>query len=100
MNSTMPDRDQKTRITLASIIAAGQILAMIVGFGSVIYAMGERGGQLDRATHDMEKLGQTVREVASVQAAAAVADASNKASIEELRRRMDAVERRLESMHR
>ena len=73
---------------------------MVVGFCAVLYAMGEKGAQLEQATRDMDKLSQTVKEIASVQAAAAVADAYNRTSIEELRRRLDAVERRLESSHR
>jgi len=100
MNEPMASDTQRNRISIGTIVGACQVLSMVVGFCAVLYAMGEKGAQLEQATRDMDKLSQTVKEIASVQAAAAVADAYNRTSIEELRRRLDAVERRLESSHR
>lgn len=83
---------------MSTMIGVGQIIAMVVGFGSVIYTLGVKGEQLDTARREVERLASTLASVSEVQAAAAVADATNRASIEELRRRAEALERRLDAL--
>ncbi len=71
----------------------------IVFLGSwVIYALGQKGEQLDRARADMHALSDAVADLASAQASAAVADAKDKSSIEDIKRRLDALERVIEAL--
>jgi len=97
-NETEKDREDR-RVRVSTIVGLGQILAMLIGFGSVIYTLGVKGEQLDAARREVENLTATVRAISEVQAAAAVADATNRASIEELRRRIEALERRMDAFH-
>jgi hypothetical protein len=80
------------------VVGIGQILAMMLGFSAVVYALGEKGAQLDRARADMQALSDAVADLAAAQASAAVADARDKSSIEDMKRRLDALERVIEAM--
>jgi hypothetical protein len=94
----MAEEKERRRTQIATVVGIGQILAMMLGFGSVIYALGQKGEQLDRARADMHALSDAVADLASAQASAAVADAKDKSSIEDIKRRLDALERVIEAL--
>lgn len=73
-----------------------QLASMVVGFGGVIYALGEKGAQLEAATRDMDKLATTVHDLAKAANSGSVADATHFRALEEIQRRLDAIERRVE----
>ena len=83
---------------MATVVGVGQILSMVLGFGAVIYSLGQKGEQLDRARQDMHALSDAVADLASAQASAAVADARDKGAIEDIKRRLDLLERAIEAM--
>jgi hypothetical protein len=95
----MAETEDKRRKTITAAIGIGQILSMIVGFGGVIYSLGVKGEQLERARADMHALSNTVTDLASAQASAAVADAKDKSAVEDIKRRLDSIERRMEQLH-
>jgi hypothetical protein len=70
-----------------------QIATMVIGFGSVVFALGKRGEQLDSARLAMEKVTATVDLLARE-------DAAKTAALEEIKRRLDAIERRIERSER
>lgn len=93
-------QEQHSKRNMATAIGIGQIVAMLLGFGSVIYSLGVKGEQLDRARADMASLSGAVADLASAQASAAVADAKDKTALEDVKRRLDAVERRMDRVER
>ena len=70
-----------------------QIATMIVGFGSVVFALGQRGEQLDAARRAMEKVTATADILARE-------DAAKTKALEDIQRRLDAIERRIERSER
>jgi hypothetical protein len=95
----MPEKEDNRRRTTAAVIGIGQILSMLIGFSAVIYSLGVKGEQLDRARADMHALSDAVADLASANASAAVADARDKSAIEDIKRRLDAIERRVYEIH-
>lgn len=70
-----------------------QIATMVVGFGSVVFALGQRGEQLEAARRAMEKVTATVDLLARE-------DAAKSKALEDIQRRLDAIERRIERSER
>lgn len=70
-----------------------QIATMVVGFGSVVFALGQRGEQLEAARRAMEKMTATVDLLARE-------DAAKSKALEDIQRRLDAIERRIERSER
>jgi len=92
------DETHRRRPQVATVVGVGQILSMVLGFGAVIYSLGQKGEQLDRARQDMHALSDAVADLASAQASSAVADARDKGAIEDIKRRLDGIERAIEAM--
>lgn len=95
---TTADNAPRRRPQVATVVGVGQILSMVLGFGAVIYSLGQKGEQLDRARQDMHALSDAVADLASAQASAAVADARDNGAIEDIKRRLDLIERTIEAM--
>lgn len=81
--------------SLASAVQIGQLATSIVGFSALVFAMGLKSQSLEEARTDIDKLGIVVNDLAKAQASAAVTDASHAKTLEEIQRRLDTVERRI-----
>jgi hypothetical protein len=92
--------DRRSPRPVATMVGIGQIVSMVIGFGAVIYSLGVKGEQLDRARADMEALSVAVADLASAQASTAISAAAERSAIEEIRRRIEALERRMDRAER
>jgi hypothetical protein len=98
--TTMADSQDKRPRSVSTMVGIGQIVSMLLGFGAVIYSLGVKGEQLERARADMEALSRVVTDLAGAQASSAIADAKDKSAIEDIKRRIDALERRMDRVDR
>ncbi len=80
---------------LSNAIAIGQIATMIVGFSALIFTVGAKSKELEVARTDIDKLAETVQDLAKAQASAAVNDASHSRTLEDIQRRLESLERRI-----
>jgi len=77
-----------------------QVATMVIGFGGTVYALGAKGEQLEAARRDMDKLAATVADLARTQTASAATNAATVRGLEDIQRRLDAIERRIERSDR
>lgn len=87
--------DPKPRISLTTILIVGQIAVMVVGFGGMIFALGGKSEQLETHRRDLDRLADAAADLARTQASSAVVDATQAKSLEDIQRRLDAIERRI-----
>ena len=80
---------------LSTAIGIGQIATMIVGFSTLIFTVGAKSKELEVARTDIDKLAETVQDLAKAQASAAVNDASHSRTLEDIQRRLESLERRI-----
>ena len=78
--------------TAASVF---QIVATIVGFATLTYALGQKSEQLAQAEKSIAQLAQTINDLARAQTAAAISDARQAQTLEDIQRRLVALEGRI-----
>jgi hypothetical protein len=93
---SMPE-EKPPRISLTTILIVGQIAVMVCGFGGMVYALGGKAEQISMSQRDIGKLAEAASDLARTQASAAVVDAVHNKTIEDIQRRLDAIERRTEA---
>jgi len=76
-----------------NIVGILQIVTMLVGIATLLFAFGSKTEQLDRARTDLDKLASVVNDLARAQASAAVADAMHSKTLEDIQRRLENLER-------
>lgn len=89
----MTTTDDSNRST--NVVGVLQILTMLIGIATLLFAFGSKTQQLDEAKTDIDKLGAVVNDLARAQASAAVADAMHSKTLEDIQRRLDNIERKI-----
>ncbi len=82
----------ESKTKLANAIGITQLATMLVGFAALIYSLGEKSTELRMARGDLDKLAETVNDLARAQASGAVNDASHARALEDIQRRLGAIE--------
>jgi hypothetical protein len=77
----------------SNVVGILQIVTMLVGIATLLFAFGGKTEQLDRVRTDLDKLGVVVNDLARAQASAAVADAMHSKTLEDIQRRLENLER-------
>lgn len=70
-----------------------QIVTMLVGIGTLLFAFGSKTEQLNQNRTDIDKLAMAVNDLAKAQASAAVVDALHNKTLEDIQRRLENLER-------
>ena len=78
--------------TAASVF---QIVATVIGFATLTYALGQKSEQLVNAEKSIAQLAQTINDLARAQTAAAISDARQAQTLEDIQRRLVALEGRM-----
>jgi len=77
----------------SNVVGILQIVTMLVGIATLLFAFGGKTEQLDRVRTDLDKLAVVVNDLARAQASAAVADAMHSKTLEDIQRRLENLER-------
>ena len=77
----------------SNVVGILQIVTMLIGIATLLFAFGGKTEQLDRVRTDLDKLGVVVNDLARAQASAAVADAMHSKTLEDIQRRLENLER-------
>jgi hypothetical protein len=70
-----------------------QIVTMLVGIATLLFAFGSKTEQLNQNRTDIDKLAVAVNDLAKAQASAAVVDALHNKTLEDIQRRLENLER-------
>lgn len=70
-----------------------QIVTMLVGIATLLFAFGSKTEQLNQTRTDIDKLAVAVNDLAKAQASAAVVDALHNKTLEDIQRRLENLER-------
>lgn len=70
-----------------------QIVTMLVGIATLLFAFGSKTEQLNQNRTDIDKLAVAVNDLARAQASAAVVDALHNKTLEDIQRRLENLER-------
>lgn len=76
-----------------NLVGIFQIVTMLIGIATLLFAFGGKTEQLNGVRTDLDKLGVVVNDLAKAQASAAVADAVHSRTLEDIQRRLSALER-------
>jgi hydroxymethylglutaryl-CoA reductase len=79
--------------TLSVSVAVAHLIVTAVGIGTILVTFGEKNAQLSDNRNDIDKLAVVVNDLAKAQASAAVADALHTRTLEDIQRRLEAIER-------
>lgn len=77
----------------SNVVGILQIVTMLIGIATLLFAFGGKTEQLDRVRTDLDKLAVVVNDLARAQASAAVADAMHSKTLEDIQRRLENLER-------
>lgn len=81
--------------TLSVSVAVAHLIVTAVGIGTILVTFGEKNAQLSDNRNDIDKLAVVVNDLAKAQASAAVADALHTRTLEDIQRRLEAIERNI-----
>lgn len=76
-----------------NVVGILQIVTMLVGIATLLFAFGGKTEQLNQTRTDIDKLAVAVNDLAKAQASAAVADAMHNKTLEDIQRRLENLER-------
>lgn len=76
-----------------NVVGILQIVTMLVGIATILFAFGGKTEQLNQTRTDIDKLAVAVNDLAKAQASAAVADAMHNKTLEDIQRRLENLER-------
>lgn len=76
-----------------NVLGILQIVTMLVGIATLLFAFGGKTEQLNQNRTDIDKLAAAVNDLAKAQASAAVTDALHNKTLEEIQRRLENLER-------
>lgn len=76
-----------------NVVGILQIITMLVGIATLLFAFGSKTEQLNQTRTDLDKLAVVVNDLAKAQASAAVADAMHSKTLEDIQRRLENLER-------
>lgn len=76
-----------------NVVGILQIVTMLVGIATLLFALGGKTEQLNQTRTDIDKLAVAVNDLAKAQASAAVNDAMHNRTLEEIQRRLENLER-------
>ena len=77
-----------------NVVGMLQIVTMLIGIATLLFAFGSKTEQLNDTRTDLDKLALAVNDLARAQASAAVADAMHSRTLEDIQRRLDNLEKR------
>ena len=89
----MTDQTPASKPTLMTGVQVGQLATMIAGFAGMVFALGIKSADINAQGRDIEKLAAVVSDLAKAQASAAVTDAVHARTLEDIQRRLEAIER-------
>ncbi len=76
-----------------NVVGILQIVTMLVGIATLLFAFGGKTEQLNQTRTDLDKLAVVVNDLARAQASTAVADALHTKTLEDIQRRLENLER-------
>jgi hypothetical protein len=76
-----------------NVVGILQILTMLIGIATLLFAFGSKTEQLNQNRTDIDKLATAVNDLARAQASAAVVEALTTKTLEDIQRRLDNLER-------
>jgi hypothetical protein len=76
-----------------NVVGILQIVTMLVGIATLLFAFGLKTEQLNQTRTDLDKLAVAVNDLAKAQAYTAVADALHTKTLEDIQRRLENLER-------
>lgn len=86
----MNDMSEAKPVNVVGIL---QIVTMLVGIATLLFAFGGKTEQLNQTRTDLDKLAVVVNDLARAQASTAVADALHTKTLEDIQRRLENLER-------
>jgi len=86
--------DQR-KSTIGVAVSVAHLLVTVIGLGTILVTFGEKNAQLSENRSDIDKLASVVNDLARAQASAAVADAIHTRALEDIQRRLEAIERNI-----
>lgn len=78
-----------------NVVGILQIVTMLVGIATLLFAFGGKTEQLNQTRTDLDKLAVVVNDLARAQASTAVADALHTKTLEDIQRRLENLERKI-----
>jgi hypothetical protein len=81
--------------TMSQVVQVLQLLALVIGVAGMFTFIGKRDQQLTQVSTDLDKLAGAVNDLAKTQANTALNDAMHSSQLEDIKRRLNDLERKL-----
>lgn len=85
---------EPSRTSVGQTIQVLQLIILIIGVAGMFTLIGKRDQQLTQVNTDVDKLASAVVDLAKTQARVSINDAVQERALEEIKRRIDALESR------